>query len=402
MSASREKQRRKETPAFSGEMTQEKKSNKTLSRVLWIVGIVLAVCILVCAYMLSTNWFASHVTAATVGTHNVTAAEYNYHYSEIRYQYAQMFGGNATDDMLQSLAGSMISGTNSRLQQVYAVYDKAMEEGFELDEVDLDAIDGEIADLETTAASYGYGSGKALLAAMYGAGSTKETYRNYRVLLETVSHYTEQWLAAFSQEDVDAYYAEHQEELGTEADHRTVNVRHILVEDEATAQSVLDEYLAGEKTEEAFAELAKTHSTDNAEDGGLYENVTKGQMVEAFDAWIFDESRQTGDVDIVETEYGFHIIYFIGEGENSFADDVRTAFENAKYQELLDELTADYPVEENAFGMRFTAVIKPAPEEAAAETTETAESTEAPAETTETPAEATETPAEAAEPATAG
>lgn len=402
MSASREKQRRKDVGVPAGAEVQ-KKGNQTLHRVLWICGIVLAIVVLVLAYMLSTNWFAAHVTALTVGEHNITAAEYNYHYSEVRYQYTQMFGGEVDDDTLQMLATSMTNQTDTRIQQIYAVYDKAIAEGYTLDADHLAEIDQEIADLETTAASYGYASGKALLTAMYGSGSTQKSYRDYRTVTEITSHYTQDWLASFTQEDVDAYYAEHQDELGTEADHRTVNVRHILISDHEKAEEVYQEYLDGEKTEDAFAALAETYSEDNADEGGLYENVTKGQMVEAFDAWIFDESRQPGDTDIVETEYGHHIMYFVSEGENDFADDIRDSFENEKYQELVDELTADYPVEENAFGMRFTAAIKPAPqEETAEETAETTEETaEAPAEVSEEPAaepaETTEAPAEATE-----
>ena len=38
-------------------------------------------------------------------------------------------------------------------------------------------------------------------------------------------------------------------------------------------------------------------------------------MVEEFDAWIFDPARKAGEVDIVETTYGAHIMYFIGDGE---------------------------------------------------------------------------------------
>ena len=99
------------------------------------------------------------------------------------------------------------------------------------------------------------------------------------------------------------------------ADFHTVNVRHILVEDEATANDILAQYQAGEQTEDAFAALAKEHSTDNAENGGLYENVYIGQMAEPFENWCFDASRQPGDTGIVETSYGYHVMYFISAND---------------------------------------------------------------------------------------
>lgn len=121
-----------------------------------------------------------------------------------------------------------------------------------------------------------------------------------------------------------------------------VNVRHILIQAESTdddgettdlssladatdeqiaaaeakAQEVLDEYNNGEKTEDAFAELAKEYSKDsNASEGGLYENVVPNQMVPTFNAWCFDASRKVGDVAIVKTEYGFHVMYFSGTND---------------------------------------------------------------------------------------
>ncbi|MBR3560419.1 MAG: peptidylprolyl isomerase [Oscillospiraceae bacterium] len=102
------------------------------------------------------------------------------------------------------------------------------------------------------------------------------------------------------------------------ADFHAVNVRHILVEDEATANDVLAQYLAGEQTEDAFAALAQEHSTDNADDGGLYENVYIGQMVKPFEDWCFDAARQTGDTGIVQTDYGYHVMYFVSANDAAY------------------------------------------------------------------------------------
>lgn len=97
------------------------------------------------------------------------------------------------------------------------------------------------------------------------------------------------------------------------ADFHTVSVRHILVDTEEKAQELLAQYNEGERTEDAFAALAKENSTDtsSAEDGGLYTSVFKGQMVKPFEEWCFDASRQSGDTGIVETDYGYHVMYFV-------------------------------------------------------------------------------------------
>ena len=140
------------------------------------------------------------------------------------------------------------------------------------------------------------------------------------------------------------------------------NVRHILISaadtsDESAmntaaeqAEDILDEYLAGEQTEEAFAELAKKYSVDNAENGGLYENIAPGQMLEAFDAWCYEDGRQVGDTGIVVTEYGYHIMFFSGYGDVYQDYMVENAMRNADYQEWSNAITADvtYSVNESA------------------------------------------------------
>ncbi len=137
-------------------------------------------------------------------------------------------------------------------------------------------------------------------------------------------------------------------------------VRHILItadkenataEELAAAQTraeeILDEYLNGEKTEEAFAGLALAHSEDNAEDGGLYENIVKGQMVAEFEDWCFDPARQEGDTGIVQTTYGYHIMYFCGTGDSVIVNDMK----NDGYEAWINELTADATIETNALFM---------------------------------------------------
>ena len=77
--------------------------------------------------------------------------------------------------------------------------------------------------------------------------------------------------------------------------------------------------ISEEQVKEAFAELARTNSADTgAGDGGLYENVYPGQMVTAFNDWCFDAARKSGDVGIVQTDYGYHVVYFVGYSDTTY------------------------------------------------------------------------------------
>ena len=86
-----------------------------------------------------------------------------------------------------------------------------------------------------------------------------------------------------------------------------------------TAEQILADWQAGEATEESFAALANEKSDDgDGTTGGLYEDVYPGQMVTNFNDWLFAEGRQAGETGIVETEYGYHVMYYVGASEQTY------------------------------------------------------------------------------------
>ena len=158
-------------------------------------------------------------------------------------------------------------------------------------------------------------------------------------------------------------------------DYDTVNVRHILImpetidstaydtdeayqealdaADEAAkleAEEIYDSWLDGDATEESFAALADEKSADSPE-GGLYENIFKGQMVTEFEDWCF-EAHEAGDTGIVKTAYGYHIMYFSGIGENYQLFAARSNKNSADYNAWQDEKL------ESGYDLRTTAVFK--------------------------------------------
>ncbi len=191
----------------------------------------------------------------------------------------------------------------------------------------------------------------------------------------------------YHEESHKAYFSVMFEER-VSADYNMVDVRHILVmpeKDESgkaseeawaaaekEANEIYEEYLAGDKTEESFSALAKEHSEDgNASVGGIYENVYKGQMVAPFENWCFDEARQPGDTGIVETSFGYHIMYFVGVGESNLTNLVKPVLVNAVFAEWVTECCEDLTVERlEAFetaGKMIDDIINAAQEKAEAE-----------------------------------
>lgn len=112
------------------------------------------------------------------------------------------------------------------------------------------------------------------------------------------------------------------------------------------AEKVLEEYNKGDKTAEKFGELAKEHTADsNGEDGGLYENVLKGQMVTEFEDWIYSADRKEGETGLVKTEYGYHLMYYVGKGKTAWKVTAESGLKNEDYEKHLEELNEKYELE---------------------------------------------------------
>ena len=113
------------------------------------------------------------------------------------------------------------------------------------------------------------------------------------------------------------------------------------------ADELLAQWQAGEATEESFIELAKEYNADpgSKENGGLYEDVYPGQMVPNFNDWCFAEGRKHGDAGVVESDYGYHIIFYVSDSETLYRDflienTLRSEDTAAWYEALVEATTA--------------------------------------------------------------
>jgi len=151
-----------------------------------------------------------------------------------------------------------------------------------------------------------------------------------------------------SEEEIEQYYEEHKEEYLKPEE---VKVRHILLETEEEAQSVLQELEAGKD----FGELAGEYSIDlrSKKKGGDLGFVTPGRTVKAVEETAF--SLEPGEVSgMVKSRFGYHIVTIdekraaayrpLSEVVQLVKGEVRRINEEKRSKELMSELKQKYSV----------------------------------------------------------
>ena len=258
-----------------------------------------------------------------------------------------------------------------------AACQQAKADGYQLPAEEQAILDSLEETITAYAAQYGYESADAYLQESFGPYCTMADYRTYMEEYYLATSYLSSRIAAteVNADILSDYYDENAESYaasGLEKDDTCmISVRHILIQPEAVtlseddegyeeavqaakdaarakAEDLYHEWQEGEQTEDRFSELAVANSADggSAANGGLYENVAPGQMVEAFNDWCFDPARQPGDSGIVETDYGYHIMYFVATGDTPYWQTVvKDDYISSCYSALCEELTAAYPAE---------------------------------------------------------
>lgn len=143
------------------------------------------------------------------------------------------------------------------------------------------------------------------------------------------------------------------------------NVRHILVAFEGgtkdkdgnvtysekeklaakeAAEKLMAKWKEGEATEDSFIAMVTKENTDDTasiETGGLYENITPDSTyVPEFEAWAIDPERKAGDVGVIATDYGYHFMYYVGDGgtyrDFLITNDLRSADMEKWYNDIVD------------------------------------------------------------------
>lgn len=219
--------------------------------------------------------------------------------------------------------------------------------------------------MEDSLDSYGFKTIEEMVVHDFGVGGSYASYESFMKLYYHSSEHYDRIFNSLEATDaeIEAYYANNLDSFVdagySKDDGSIVNVRHILLapgEDsekpftdaqwadaEARAQALLNTWLQGDASEDAFAALAKTHSDcPSSAQGGLIENITVGQMVQEFEDWCMAE-HSYGDYGIVKTDFGYHLMFYV-EGTELWYDVAKSNVLSQKLGEYLKAQEETYPL----------------------------------------------------------
>lgn len=204
-------------------------------------------------------------------------------------------------------------------------------------------------------------SGLEALAADF-AGVSGDVLTEYaEVVNRAYMYFTERcYYIDPTEEDVEQFRQEHP----NSAAGVSVDIRHLLVvpegevADDGTVTASEDSWHNAEIKAKAFlaqfnaspndvnfAKLANVNSADrgSALNGGLYQNLLPGDLAEPLDSWCFAPERQAGDVELIRSQCGYHIVYIHGITDLG-QEQARQELVAQQAAQLVQEAVQKYPV----------------------------------------------------------
>lgn len=196
----------------------------------------------------------------------------------------------------------------SDLQGEAFLLEYAQEKNVQMDTDVVASIDEKLNDARETADAYGI-TLDDYLKSYYGPNATedgmREVLQRYEMVTQAMKHYVENYEFAEGEDTLPVVY-------------------HVLfpVYDNETKQAYTEEQMdqSKQRAEEFMASVKslddmKTKGEKAVADGTSLEaaqyTVMPGMMVAEFEDWCFAK-HEVGDKDIVVTQYGYHVMYFVG------------------------------------------------------------------------------------------
>lgn len=327
------------------------KEKKYISKKVWIVTGVLAIGIGVAGFYIgkeqgrdlpaTSRYYSETKIIATVGDTKIKEKELKNVMEPLFYMNGKT---KMTDEEIDYYEQNMID----HIVTTEMLYKEAVKNKFKLDEKAID----EQYNTYMDTVSKTFGLDEEVYLKQFGL--TKEEMRKSIEKEAVASKYIEK-KSQVTDKKVEDYYNKNKK------DFNQISASHILIkntdedgaklneaklkENKKLAEDILKKALEGED----FGQLAKKYSEDgSAQSGGELGYFGKGDMVAEFEKAASSLNNDEIYPEVVETQYGYHIVKKTGKKEISFdevKDNLKEQLVLDKQNALIDKLTKEYKID---------------------------------------------------------
>jgi hypothetical protein len=335
--------------------SEEKAKRKTRS--ITISVIVSLILLSAVAIILNSGFIRRAFPAVTIDGVSFTTTEfeffYNSEYMEFVNEMSQFQGMGPMPDTNRPLSEQEVDlGSETgepltwaelfteraldRLAHQVSVYNIANASGFVLSDEHLATIEEEVEMVAMQAMMNMFPSTDSFLQQLYGSGMNERTYRDVLEFTATVEFYMEHVRESFvySNEELAGYYNENRDSFDVFRYRQfTVNVEHPAAMDfededeysEAVLMAIIEAsaraaaIAEGIASEEDFIAAAREYNEMlySEPDSTLWEE--HGEWIGGdINSWLLDETRILGDIEVVDTETGSNIVFFVSRDDNNY------------------------------------------------------------------------------------
>jgi len=175
-------------------------------------------------------------------------------------------------------------------------------------------------------------------------GITLDAYREEvrrRILISKVVNLEVKSRIAVPEEEAREYYDKHKDELYLlPAKARLADIFIPWGEDKKETMEKAHDIFQKLQLGESFKKMAALYSQGpNAEEGGDMGWVKKGELMAPLDAFLFSPKSKPGDIKLIETESGVHIVKILEKQEKNYVpfDQVKKDITRKLYQERVSK-----------------------------------------------------------------
>jgi hypothetical protein len=197
-------------------------------------------------------------------------------------------------------------------------------------------VDEEMAMARMQAEMNGFPSTDSLLQQMFGSSMNESSYRSLLEFITTADSFSEHVRESFAYnpEALEAFYAESRDSLDVfhfrtfmvfaedvePDDFQSTEEYLAAVEDSLSeANAIARGIIAGITSDDDFIAAAMEYDEEFYAEPDSTLRMLQGDRLNAeLEPWLLDESREHGDIEVIDSDRGSHIVFFVLRDDNSY------------------------------------------------------------------------------------